>query len=131
MNNIYITLKRIEVSQFSPAKGSAQVSLWFNHTTPHMLQWWIAPGDKQEYASRIMKDIKSFVKSCNPKGFHDTDDVLAGHSLVLFSKEEETEEKLGLFLGKLIEKLKAFRNTKTSEGYLNKVASFEKVGMDF
>ncbi|MBS3127577.1 hypothetical protein J4410_00345 [Candidatus Woesearchaeota archaeon] len=133
MKQIPIVLKRIEVTQFVPAKGAAHVSLWFQHTAPHMMQWWITPGDKDAYVEKIMKEIKQFVKTFHPTEFHgdDVNDILASHSIIVFDKQDETEEKLNMFIGKLLEKLKAFHSTKTSEGYIGKVISFEKMGIDF
>ena len=95
-----------------PKKAELQVSIWFSHTTPHVLHWTLQAGDKQEYVERIMADIKKFVKNFNPtKMYGDSaDDIISAHKIVVFENEDATEEKLSAFIGKLVEKLKKLKN---------------------
>ena len=133
MQKILITLKKIEVTQFTPKKAEAQVSIWFSHTTPHVLHWTLQAGDKQEYLEKIMADIKKFVRDFHPSKVQGdfVEDILSAHKLVAFANDEATEEKLSAFLGKLVDKLKKLKSATTSTGYLTMVADFEKMGMEF
>ena len=133
MNKIPITIKRAEVTQFVPKKAELQVSIWFSHTTPHVLHWTLQAGDKQEYVERILADIKKFVKDFHPtKVYGDSaDDIISAHKIVVFENEDATEEKLSAFIGKLVEKLKKLKSANTSTGYLTLVSDFEKMSMEF
>ncbi|MBS3176803.1 hypothetical protein J4457_06235 [Candidatus Woesearchaeota archaeon] len=133
MNKISIRVKRAEVTNFLPAKAEVQLSVWFQHSSPHVLHWNVTVGDKDAYTEKILTEIKKFVKSFHPQGFsgNDVDDILGGHQVVLFENEEETFEKLNSFMGKIQERLKKFKSATTSTGYLSMISDFQKMSADF
>jgi|SRR3989344_1139523 len=127
MQNIAIKLLKIGASNFSlrdkdfdlrvnfEVNGKSKV--YYNHyklSNPEIM------------TERVLKEIKEKEKTESEKdAAYDKNDVLANLKIISFQRLDETEMKLTNFFGKVDNRIKQFKNVKSSENYISNYDRFK------
>ena len=127
MNAVDITLQDITFTQFFKTDNTFLITINFKvNNELKSYENRISLNDPDVIAEKLIKEIKSrFEVKAQGRDFLDNLVVARVKNI------EETTERLSGYIRRVADKVKMFKHDKQAEGYLNRVASFDKICMRF
>ncbi len=127
MNVLDISLQDITFTQFFRTNNTFLITINFKvNNELKSYENRVSLTEPEILAERLIKEIKSkFEVKAQGRDFLDS------LVIVRINDIEEATERLAGYLRRVADKVKTFKHDKQAEGYINRVAAFDKICMRF
>jgi len=124
---IVVTVKptKAELVEFSIKDETAEFNIYFDDGEERRISFKQKVGNSEELAEKMLAEMRSMSKKYHQKYIDDADEIL----VIKFENEEDSAKKLVRFFEKVKDNIKAIKQTKNAQGYLDTVMRAKKIEM--